>query len=104
LGDVAVVIRNFETLFAQPHQRFLQRGFVRQNEKDAAALEQPRIRKQDAQVFQTGNSRNGSSAQHSPEQYHEATVGNREVGLDKRAPVGWIIFNLYQRGAAGTTV
>src|SRR5205807_52281 len=93
-----VVPRNFETLFTQPYQRFLQRGFVRQNQKDAAACAQPRICKEDAQVFQTGNSRNGSSAQHPPEQYHEATVGNREVGLDKRTPVGWIIFNLYQRG------
>src|SRR4029078_10189358 len=56
------------------------------------------ICKQDAQVLQTGNSRDGSSLQHLPEQYHEDTGGNGEVSLEKRPPVGCIIFNLYQRG------
>src|SRR5437899_11653230 len=35
--------------------------------------------------------------QQTPEQYHEATVGDREIGFDERPTVAWIIFNLYQR-------
>src|SRR5438045_3420581 len=95
--DVAVVTRNFEILSTHPHQRFRQRGLVWQNQKRAAGLTQSRICKEDSQIFQTGNSRNGLSPQDTPEQYHEATVGEREVGLDKRPTVGWIIFDLYQR-------
>src|SRR5438067_3260378 len=56
--DVAVLTGNFETLFAQPHQRFLQSGLVWQNQKRAAGLTQSRICKEDSQIFQTGNSRN----------------------------------------------
>src|SRR5204863_150261 len=51
----------------------------------------------ESQVFQTGNSRNGSSAQQPPEQYHKATVGNCEICFKERTAVGWIIFNLCQR-------
>src|SRR5438045_5396590 len=34
--DVAIVTRNFETLFTQPHQCFLPSGVVWQNEKRTA--------------------------------------------------------------------